>query len=88
MRFLSNKSKGMEKQLTFQSRRMSYKKDRNDSLSNKRKKMLEAQSSRPESPFIHQKSEYNYADSSPGIRKFNNDGSSPSFKKINNDGSS
>jgi len=67
---------------------MNYKKDRNDSLSSKRKKMLDAQSLSPESPLIHQKSEYNYADFSSGIRKFHNDGSSPFLKKINNDGSS
>ena len=43
--------------------------------------MFDPQSSPPESPFFYQKSEYNYADSSPGIRKFNNDGSSPGLRK-------
>jgi hypothetical protein len=49
--------------------------------------MFDGQSSPPDSPFIRQRSEYNYADCSPGIRKFNNDGSSPGFRKMNNDGS-
>ena len=52
MRFLSSKSKSMEKQLMLQARRSSIKKDRNDSLSNRKKKMPDSQNSFLESSVL------------------------------------
>ena len=53
MQFLANKNKDMEKQLQIQARRGSLRKNRPDSLSNKKKKMLDSQNSFPESPIFY-----------------------------------